>query len=255
MHRTLVPDVSGRGEADFSLRGHGNTKGNVLYVLFIGNKNYSSWSLRPWLLLTTLGIPFEERLMPFEDGGSREKFREFSPTGLVPCLHDGEIVVWESLGIVEHIAEAYPGVWPAGPAERAWARSAAAEMHAGFGSLRNECPMTVGMRVRLHSISSGLEADLARLAEVWQEGLERFGGSFLAGSEFTAVDAFYAPMAFRLQTYGLDLPGEAVNYARRILELPAMAAWTREALAEPFREADHEREMTELGECLEDLRH
>ena len=225
-----------------------------MYTLYIGNKNYSSWSLRPWVLLTVLGIPFDERLVPLEDGGSWERFREFSPTGLVPCLHDGDIVVWESLGIVEHIAEAYPGVWPTGPAERAWARSAAAEMHAGFGALRNECPMTVGMRVRLHAISAGLEADLARLAELWQEGLERFGGPFLAGSDFTAVDAFYAPMVFRLQTYGLGLPSEVGIYVERILKLPAMEAWTQAALIEPFREASHEQEISELGECLEDLR-
>ena len=225
-----------------------------MYTLYIGNKNYSSWSLRPWVLLTVLGIPFDERLVPFEGGGTWERFREFSPTGLVPCLHDGDIVVWESLGIVEHIAEAYPGVWPTGPAERAWARSAAAEMHAGFGALRNECPMTVGMRVRLHAISAELDADLARLAELWQEGLGRFGGPFLAGSDFTAADAFYAPMAFRLQTYGLALPSEAGIYAERILKLPAMEAWAQAALIEPFRDASHEQEISELGESLEDLR-
>ncbi len=153
-----------------------------MYKLFIGNKNYSSWSLRPWLLLTELNIPFQEELVPFEDGGSWEKFRAFSPTGLVPCLVDGETTVWESLGITEYVAEAHPTVWPNDPATRAWARSATAEMHAGFSSLRNDCPMNVGMRINLHAISAGLHKDIDRLSELWEQGLDRFGGPFLAGA-------------------------------------------------------------------------
>jgi len=229
-----------------------------LYTLYIGNKNYSSWSLRPWVLLTALEIPFHERLVPFADGGSWEKFRDFSPTGLVPCLHDdggeGNVVVWESLGIVEYVAEQYPEVWPRDAIARAWARSAAAEMHAGFHALRNECPMTVGLRVRLHNVSAELEGNLQRLAELWQQGLDRFGGPFLAGPDFSAVDAFYAPVVFRLQTYGLTLSGDCDAYAQRILQLPAMRGWTRAALGEPYREPGHEEELRELGEWIEDLR-
>ena len=153
-----------------------------MYSLYIGNKNYSSWSLRPWLLLTELGIPFDENLIPFEDGGSWEKFRAFSPTGLVPCLVDGEQTVWESLGITEYVAEAHPQVWPADSAARAWARSATAEMHAGFNALRNECPMNVGLRIAMNNTSAALTKDVNRLSELWEQGLDRFGGPFLAGS-------------------------------------------------------------------------
>lgn len=225
-----------------------------MYTLYIGNKNYSSWSLRPWVLLTALDIPFTEQLVPFDDGGSWDKFRKFSPTGLVPCLHHGDIVVWESLGIVEYIAEQHPQVWPCDPAARAWARSATAEMHAGFNALRNECPMTVGLRIRLNSQSDKLSDDLARLTELWQQGLSQFGGPFLAGAKFTAVDAFYAPVVFRLQTYGLTLAEDADAYAQRMLDLPAMNSWTEAALVEPHREPSHEVELQALGEWLEDLR-
>jgi glutathione S-transferase len=229
-----------------------------VYTLYIGNKNYSSWSLRPWVLLSVLGIPFREELVPFEKEGSWEKFRTFSPTGLVPCLHDqgeaGERVVWESLGIVEYIAEQSPEVWPRDADARAWARSAAAEMHAGFHALRNECPMTVGLRIRLHEISAELQANLRRLRELWEEGLGVFGGAFLAGPDFSAVDAFFAPVAFRLQTYGLTLSGDCDAYAQRILQLPAMRAWAREALDETFRHESHEEELRALGDWLEDLR-
>lgn len=225
-----------------------------MYTLYIGNKNYSSWSLRPWILLTTLEIPFVENLVPFTDGGSWEKFRDFSPTGLVPCLHDGDTVVWESLSIVEYVAERYPKVWPADQAARAWARSATAEMHGGFSALRNECPMTVGLRMRLKHQSDALQANLQRLAELWQEGLQRFGGPYLTGSEFCAADAFFAPVAYRLQTYGLTLPAEAAAYAAHLLALPGMQTWTAAALIEPYREPSHEDEIRALGECLEDLR-
>ena len=227
-----------------------------MYQLYIGNKNYSSWSLRPWILLTQLGIPFEETLVPFDDGGSWEKFRAFSPTGLVPCLvdRDRDITVWESLAITEYISEAHPSVWPEEPAARAWARAAAAEMHAGFSALRNLCPMTVGMRIRLFEETDALRADLARIAELWEQGLDAFGGPFLAGSQFTAVDAFFTPVAYRVQTWGLELPQRSMEYVERLLDLPGMQDWTAAALAETFREPSHEDEFAELGEILEDLR-
>ena len=225
-----------------------------MYTLYIGNKNYSSWSLRPWLLLKGLDIEFTEHLMPFDDGGSWEKFRKFSPTGLVPCLHDGDIVVWESLGITEYIAEQYPQVWPSDPVARAWARSATAEMHAGFNALRNECPMTVGLRIHLHTQSDQLADDLTRLTELWRQGLSKFGGPFLAGAKFTAVDAFYAPVVFRLQIYGLTLAEDADAYTQRMLALPAMNSWAEAAFIEPHREPSHEAEIRELGVWLEDLR-
>jgi glutathione S-transferase len=227
-----------------------------MYTLHIANKNYSSWSLRPWVLLSELGIPFEERLSPFlaGSGASSAAFRAFSPTGRVPCLHDGDTVVWDSLAIAEYLAERHPGVWPSDPLARAWARCAAAEMHAGFAPLRNDCAMICGMRVRLHSISASLQKDITRLAELWNEGLHRFGGPFLAGETFGAVDAFYAPVAFRIQTYGLAIDGAAAGYAARLCALPSMQRWYAEALKETWRDPEQEDEVKRAGEVLEDLR-
>ena len=225
-----------------------------MYTLYIGNKNYSSWSLRPWILLQELQIPFIEELVPFEDHGSWKKFREFSPTGLVPCLYDHDVVVWESLAIIEYLAEKHPQVWPTDVKARAWARSATAEMHAGFNAMRSECPMTVGLRIRLHNLTDALQADLNRLSELWQQGLDAFGGPFLAGDSFTGVDAFFAPVCFRVQTYRLPLPESANDYVSHILRGSSMQAWSQAALTETFREPSHEDEIHALGEWLEDLR-
>jgi len=225
-----------------------------MYTLHIANKNYSSWSLRPWVLLKELGIPFHEelhRFLPDRDGRS---FSNFSPTGKVPLLVDGDIRVWDSLAIAEYAAEHHEGVWPAAPAARAWARSAAAEMHSGFMSLRNICGMNVGVRVKLHEISPKLHADLARLEELWADGLARFGGPFLAGDSFTAVDAFFCPVAFRIQTYGLPLGEKARAYAFRLLTLDSMIDWYKAALREDFRDRPHDAELATSGTITEDLR-
>ena len=225
-----------------------------MYQLYIGNKNYSSWSLRPWVLMRELAIPFEEHVVPFDPGSSWEKFRAFSPTGKVPCLIDGGTVAWDSLGITEYLAERHPAVWPPDAVARAWARCATAEMHSGFGTLRNRCSMNCGLRVRLHEVEPALQRDLDRLDELWSEGLRRFGGPFLAGGSFSAVDAFFAPVAFRIDTYGLTLREPAVAYARRLLALATMQDWKRAGLLEPWREADHEAEAAASGTILEDLR-
>ena len=225
-----------------------------MYQLWIANKNYSSWSLRPWLLLRQLQIPFEEQLTPFTGNDSWQVFRKFSPTGRVPCLVDGDTTVWDSLAIVEYLAEYHPGVWPAGSAARAWARCAAAEMHSGFAVLRNNCGMSCGQRVRLHQISAALQRDLTRLAELWDQGLQRFGGPFLAGPAFSAVDAFFAPVAFRVQTYSLPLSATADAYSTRLLQLPALQSWYEQALAETWRDEDHEAEVRHHGTVLQDLR-
>lgn len=225
-----------------------------MYQLYIANKNYSSWSLRPWVLLRVLDIPFEERLEPFTGATTAERFRRFSPTGRVPCLHDGATRVWDSLAIVEYLAERHPGVWPKDAVARAWARSAAAEMHSGFGTLRNICSMTCGQRVTLRSRPPALEADLLRLRELWHEGLRRFGGPWLAGAAFTAVDAFFAPVAFRLQTYGIALDATTDAYAARLLMLPAMRDWYEAALLEPWRDDDHERDIIAVADRIDDLR-
>jgi glutathione S-transferase len=225
-----------------------------MYRLHIANKNYSSWSLRPWVLMRALGIAFEERITPFGSGSNREAFRRFSPNGQVPCLHDGDEAIWESLAIVEYLAERHQGVWPADPRARAFARCAAAEMHAGFGTLRNRCTMNVGLRVRLRDMPDPLKRDVERIGELWGQGLARFGGPFLAGSDFTAVDAFFAPVVFRVRTYGLTLPAAAAGYAQHLLALPAMIEWEQAALRETWREPGHEEEVRQTGTIIEDRR-
>jgi glutathione S-transferase len=187
-----------------------------MYALYIANRNYSSWSLRPWVLLKTLSIEFEECFVPFLEGATYEEFRKFSPTGLVPCLVDGDLTVWDSLSITEYLAEAHSEIWPSDREARAWARSASAEMHSGFSALRNVCGMNVGVRVRLHEQSDALKANLARLDELWTEGLDRFGGPFLA--------------------------------------LPAMQEWYEAGVAETIRDLPHDAEIGQVGTLVEDLR-
>jgi glutathione S-transferase len=225
-----------------------------MYDLYIANKNYSSWSLRPWVLLRELGIAFREHLVPFGDEPAWQRYRQISPSGKVPCLVDGDVVVWDSLSIAEYLAERHKSVWPADTAARAWARSAAAEMHSGFAQLRNICTMSCGQRVRLHEETAALKSEVKRLDALWSEGLRRFGGPFLAGGAFTAVDAFYAPVAFRIQTYGLVLSSEALSYADRLLGTGAMRAWYADALKETLRDLPHENDLLRIGRVLEDLR-
>ncbi|MGH8153870.1 MAG: glutathione S-transferase family protein [Rhodanobacteraceae bacterium] len=219
-------------------------------TLYIANKNYSSWSLRAWVLMRELGMPFEEKLMPFQGG----PFTGFSPSGKVPCLVDGDVTVWDSLAIAEYLAETHPGVWPADGAARTFARCAAAEFHSGFMALRTQCGMNCGLRVQLHRVDAELQRDLTRLEALWNDGLQRFGGPFLAGHAFTAADAFYVPVAFRIQTYAPPLGDAAKAYARRLLALPSVNDWYRAALAETWRDAGHEAEVAEWGTISEDLR-
>ncbi|PNS08115.1 glutathione S-transferase family protein [Solilutibacter silvestris] len=219
-----------------------------MLTLHIANKNYSSWSLRPWLLMKVLEIPFAEQMHPFGEIFS------FSPTRRVPCLVDGDVTIWDSLAITEYLAEHYSQVWPRDLVARAWARSATAEMHSGFSELRNICSMSCGQRVELAAIPPALADDIARLDALWSEGLWRFGGPFLAGKEFSAVDAFYAPVAFRIQTYGLKLGDAASAYVQRLLELPAMRDWYASALAETWREDAHETSIAAHGRISADFR-
>jgi glutathione S-transferase len=225
-----------------------------VYELYIGNKNYSSWSLRPWVLMRTLGIAFTEHVVPFDPGSNWTKFRAFSPSGKVPCLVDGGTVVWDSMGIAEYLAERHAGIWPENAPARAWARCAAAEMHSGFGALRQRCSMNCGLRIRLDAISPALQKDLDRIDELWSEGLRQFGGPYLAGPTFTAADAFYAPVAFRVRTYGLPLSAAAAAYARDLLAMPPMRQWDDEAIAEPWRDNEHEVEAMQGATLIEDLR-
>ena len=161
-----------------------------------------------------------------------DAFRGFSPTGKVPCLVDGNITVWDSLAITEYVGERHAGVWPAEAAARAWARCASAEMHSGFFALRNACTMNCGIRVTLRSIDAPLKRDLARLEELWADGIGRFGGPFLTGARFCAVDAFFAPVAFRIQTYNRRSTRRAA-LCRALLALPAMQTGTRRHCRKP----------------------
>jgi len=225
----------------------------MAYTLITANRNYSSWSLRPWVLLKALGIAFDDRIELFELPDNYDVFRSFSPTGQVPVLLDGERTVWDSLGIVLYLADRHAGVWPADEAARAFAQCAVAEMHGGFGALRNQCTMNVGVRVAKGPHHPALARNVARLRELFEEALARFGGPFLAGAEFTALDAFYAPVAFRVRTYALDV-GAGQAWVDHILAHPAMLEWEAAALLEPWREVTHEEELLAAGSVIEDLR-
>jgi glutathione S-transferase len=226
----------------------------MAYTLITANRNYSSWSLRPWVLMQALGIPFEDRIEPFTKPVNYDDFRSFSPTGQVPLLIDGERSIWDSLGIALYLADRHDGVWPQDEAARAWAQCAVAEMHSGFSTLRNDCTMNVGVRVKPKAMSAALQKDVGRLAELWAQGLDSFGGPWLAGPDFSAVDAFFAPVAFRVRTYGLDVGAAGQAWVDRILAHPAMQQWEAEALAEDWREAGHEAELAACGAVIADYR-
>jgi len=226
-----------------------------MYTLYVGNKNYSSWSLRPWLVIKHLNVPFEEVVTPFSEGSNWDDFRRFSPTGLVPCLVDGEQVVWDSLGITEYLADRHDGVWPSDAKAKAWARCATAEMHAGFNALRDICSMNIGVRIKLNEVPARLQKDIDRIDELWQQGLKEFSGPFLAGDAFTAVDAFFAPVVYRIRTFGLTLGDEAMAYVERMLNHPFMLEWEKAGLAEPWREPGHEEDALKYGVLISDERH
>lgn len=225
----------------------------MAYTLITANRNYSSWSLRPWVLLKALGVPFEDRIELFELPDNYAVFRAFSPTGTVPVLIDGTRTVWDSLGIVLYLADRHDGVWPKEEAARAFAQSAVAEMHGGFSALRSQCTMNIGVRMAKGPHDAALARNVARVRELFEEGLARFGGPYLAGAEFTALDAFFAPVAFRVRTYALDV-GAGQAWVDHILAHPAMLEWEAAALREPWREVTHEEELLASGSVIEDLR-
>lgn len=222
--------------------------------LYIANKNYSSWSLRPWVLMQQLNIPFMEQLVPFSQQDNFENFRTFSPSGKVPCLVQKDMVVWDSLAIAEYLYETYPDVWPKDAKARAFARSAAAEMHSGFSALRNTCGMSCGHRVKLHQVTPALTQDINRLNELFEQGIRQFGGPFLAGKAFCAADAFFAPVAFRMQSYNLPFSKVATSYLQNLLALPSMQDWYKQALAEPWVDQAHDDEIAAAGQIIADLR-
>jgi glutathione S-transferase len=214
--------------------------------LAIGNKNYSSWSMRPWVLLRHFGIPFEElmvRFDSFEPGSAfKQAVGQLSPVGKVPVLVHGDLVVWDTLAIAEYAAEYadehFPehALWPRDQAQRARARSLCAEMHTGFGALRSACPMNIEASLpevgaRVLAEQPAVAADLARLVDLWTDALAASGGPFLFGG-FSIADAFFAPVVARLRTYALPVPAAVADYIGRVWASPGVAAWVEEALAE-----------------------
>ncbi len=210
------------------------------YTLVIGDKNLSSWSLRPWLALKHCGIPFEEVRIRLRQPDTKAEILRHSPAGKVPALKTAQGVVWDSLSILEYLAEHHPEhrLWPQDDEARAAARSISAEMHSGFATLRHDMPMDLLGRLPSPPISTSLGADIRRVVAIWKDTMARFGktGPLLFGS-FTNADAMYAPVATRFRTYGVDLAlhgddGTASAYAETLLALPAIAAWTEGAVAE-----------------------
>jgi len=205
--------------------------------LVIGNKRYSSWSLRPWLALAHHGVAFEEVVIPLYRDGSGEAIREHSPSGKVPALIDGAVTVWESLAILEYLAERFPdlALWPRDPARRALARSVSSEMHGGFAALRDALPMDVLADEPGRPRGAAAEADIARIGAIWRQCREAAGGEgpFLFGA-FGAADCMYAPVVFRFDRYGVPLDPACRAYADAMLGLPAIRRWVEAARAEPW---------------------
>src|ERR1044072_9543422 len=204
--------------------------------LVIGNKNYSSWSMRPWLALRASNIPFEEMFIPLYTGAAdKQRILDVSPAGKVPVLVDGDVTVWDSLAIIEYLAEKFPEkkLWPDERAARARARAVSAEMHSGFMALRNECGMNLHRPVGPVTLSADASANIARVQEVWRECRTRYGakGPFLFG-RFGAADAMDAPGVHRFRTYAIEVTPETKAYMDTMLALPAFQEWTRDGLAE-----------------------
>jgi glutathione S-transferase len=205
--------------------------------LVIGNKNYSSWSMRPWLAMRANDIAFEEIFIPLytDDPADKARILSFSPAGKVPTLIDGDVTIWDSLAIIEYLAERFPEkkLWPEDRAARAHARSISAEMHSGFLPLRSECGMNLHRPVSAIKLSADARANAARIEQMWLDCREHYGaqGPFLFGA-FTAADAMFAPVVHRFRTYAIPLAPEAKAYMETMMALPAFAEWTKAGLAE-----------------------
>lgn len=210
--------------------------------LFIGNKNYSSWSMRPWVLMKQAGIPFEEKMLRFDAFTPQSRFKtelaKLTPTGRVPLLVDDGLAVWDTLAIAEYLAERFPQktLWPADAKARARARSVCAEMHSGFGALRSHFTMNIEAHLpevgaKVLAEQAGVRADIERIVQMWTELLREHGGPLLFG-EFTIADAYFAPVVMRFSTYAPPLPAEVTAYMARVKALPGVAAWIADALAE-----------------------
>jgi glutathione S-transferase len=206
-------------------------------TLVIGNKNYSSWSLRPWIAMKVAGIAFDEIVIPLYRDGSKEKILSYSAGGKVPALIDGDIRVWETLAILEYLADKFPAakLWPADAAARAHARAISSEMHAGFAPLRNACPMNMWRPVKPCDLAPEVKANVARIDAIWTDCRSRFGagGPFLFGA-FGAADAMFAPVVSRFHTYGIEVSPASGTYMAAVMALPTWAEWRSAALKEPW---------------------
>lgn len=213
-------------------------------TLIIGNKNYSSWSLRPWIAMKAAGIPFDEELIPFESDDFKTIVPAVSGSGRVPVLVDGDIRVWESLAILEYLAETFPeaGLWPKDAAARAHARVVANEMHAGFQALRNALPVNFARRVIKRPLDAPVVANVKRIEAIWADCRARFGqgGPFLFGERYGNADAMYAPVVSRFHTYDVDVTPVTRAYMAAVMALPAFKAWTAAGIAEPWLFAEDE---------------
>ncbi|MDP2121294.1 MAG: glutathione S-transferase family protein [Hoeflea sp.] len=204
-------------------------------VLYIGNKNYSSWSFRPWLGLRATGIAFEERLVPFDMAGGNAAFRAFSPTGKVPVLVDDGVTIWESLAILDHVARKHPGsgLWPEDAVRRSQAMAMSAEMVSSFQALRGACPMNIRRPRKPIALTPAIVADVERIQALWSQCLDRSGGPFLFGS-FSLADAMFAPVVNRLDVYAFKTRPDVSGYMARMQALPAWREWEAAARAEPW---------------------
>jgi glutathione S-transferase len=214
-------------------------------TLVIGNKNYSSWSMRPWVAMTAFGIPFTEVRILLDKPDTANRIAEYSGAGRVPVLIAGEIHVWDSLAICEYLAEQFPDLhmWPQDVAARAMARSVSAEMHSGFAGLRTAMSMNIRMSLPGRGRTPEAQGDIGRISEIWEECLSRFGHHEFLFGDFSIADAFFAPVVCRFKTYGVSLAPALQAYCERMLAHPAIARWVREALAETESAGQHDDEL------------
>lgn len=205
--------------------------------LILGNKNYSSWSLRPWIAMRHAGLTFAEEVIPLYESGSRERILNYSPAGKVPILIDGDMTIWESLAILDHLAERFPKaqLWPVDPKARAHARAISAEMHAGFAPLRRHFPMNMRRARKKRELTTEVAADVRRIEEIWTDCRARFGqgGAFLFG-QFSAADAMYAPVVSRFASYDIGVGAACEAYMAAMMALPAWQEWRTAGVAEPW---------------------